>query len=184
MSLPSPTPRKPRWTFSRFFVFFLPLLIARCALFEERKGPPPISGPREQVYTATYDEVWRASNLVLQPYPLRVSNMDQGILETDTVRGFKVWTPPFKPDGATAGQAYKLTLKILKGRAEGGREATRVSILKDSSIQHDFFSDPRPIPSDGLEEKTLLYRIGREVQIERALAKAQKAQKPPPQDSN
>lgn len=147
--------------------------LSGCALFEERKGPATYFGPREQVFYASYDEVWRASNLVLQPYPLRVSNMDQGLLETDTIRGFKVWTPPFSPNSTTAGQAYKLTLKILRGKFSG-TAATKVSILKDASVQSDFFSDPKPTPSDGLEEKALLYRIAREIQTERALAKVQK----------
>lgn len=162
--------------FSKRLSLVLFLLLSSCALFEERKGPASGFGPREQVYYASFEEVWRASNLVLQPYPLRVSNMDQGILETDSVRGFKVWTPPFKPDSGTAGQAYKLTLKILKGKF-GAKNATKVSILKDSSIQRDFFSDPKPIPSDGLEEKTLLYRIGREIQLERMISKAQHRKK-------
>jgi hypothetical protein len=157
---------------SRFSVLLF-FLLSACALFEERKGPATYMGPREQVYYANYEEVWRAANLVLQPYPLRVSNMDQGILETDSVRGFKVWTPPFKPDSGTAGQAYKLTLKILKGKFSG-KAATKVAILKDSSIQSDFFSDPKPTSSDGMEEKSLLYRIGREIQSERILNKAQK----------
>lgn len=146
-----------------------------CALFEDRKGPEVAFSPREKVFVASFDEVWRAANLVLQPYPLRVSNMDQGVLETDFIRGFKVWMPPFKPDSASSGQSYKLTLKIIKGGVSS-RPAIRVSVLKDNSIQHDFFSDPKPMPSDGLEEKSLLYRIGREIQTERALAKAQKKQ--------
>jgi len=162
--------------FSKRLSLVLFFLLSACALFEERKGPPSNFGPREQVYYATFEEVWRASNLVLQPYPLRVSNMDQGILETDSVRGFKVWTPPFKPDSGTAGQAYKLTLKILKGKF-GAKAATKVSILKDASNQRDFFSDPKPIPTDGLEEKTLLYRIGREIQLERMISKAQQKKK-------
>jgi hypothetical protein len=160
---------------NRLFILVF-LLLSACALFEERKGPNTYFGPREQVFYATYEEVWRASNLVLQPYPLRVSNMDQGVLETDSVRGFKVWTPPFKPDSGTAGQAYKLTLKILKGKY-ASKSATKVSILKDASIQADFFSDPKPIPSDGLEEKSLLYRIGREIQSERMINHAQQKKK-------
>jgi hypothetical protein len=149
------------------------LSISGCALFEERKGPTTFVGPREQVFYATYDEVWRAANLVLQPYPLRVSNMDQGLLESDAIHGYKSWTPPFAPESASSGLNYKLTLKLLRGKFNG-KAATKVSILKDATVQHDFFSDPKPVASDGLEEKSLLYRIGREVTIERAIAKAQK----------
>ena len=63
----------------------------------------------------------------------------------------------------------------VKGALEA-RQATKVTIVKETQLQVDFFSDPRSLPSDGLEEKSILYRIGREIQVERALAKAQKKQ--------
>lgn len=146
-----------------------------CALFEERAGPATYYGPREQVYFANFEEVWRSVNLVLQPYPLRVSNMDQGMLETDMIRGPRVWSPPYKPDNATNGETYRLTIRVIKGALDS-KAATKVTIVKESNLQADFFSDPRALPSDGMEEKGILYRIGREIQIERALAKAQKKQ--------
>ena len=148
---------------------------AGCALFEERAGPARTIGPREQVYSANFDEVWRAVSLVLQPYPLRISNMDQGILETDIIRGNRIWTPPYKPSGSTTGESYRLSVRVVKG-AMSNRSATKVTIVKDGQQQVDFFSDPRPLPSDGFEEKAILYRVGREVQVERALARAQKKQ--------
>ena len=147
-----------------------------CALFAENAGPPSMFGPREQVYYATYEEVWRASNFVLQPYPLRISNMDQGTLETDTVRGYRIWAPPYKGENAASGEVYKLTIRVIKGAPLMGKPATKVTIVKDSQVQQDFFADPRSIPSDGLEEKAILYRIGREIQIERAIGRAQKNQ--------
>src|ERR1700678_50846 len=105
--------------------FILVAAISGCALFEDRKGPPTVFGPREPVFYASYDEVWRAANLVLQPYPLRVSNIDQGQLETDLVHGYKVWTPPFATESASSGQSYKLTFKILRGKYSG-RTAIKV----------------------------------------------------------
>jgi hypothetical protein len=101
--------------------------------------------------------------------------MDQGLLETDTIRGYKVWGPPFKSEAAANNDTYKLNIKVVKG-ALGKAQATKVTILKDTDHQVDFFSDPKAMPSDGLEEKMILYRIGREIQVERALAKAQKKQ--------
>lgn len=158
------------------FTFTCFLCLTACALFEERTGPAKFYGPREQVYYANFDEVWRAVNLVLQPYPLRISNMDQGVLETDMIRGDRVWVAPYKREatGATS-ETYRLTIRVIKGALDS-RSATKVTVVKDSQLQVDFFSDPRSLPSDGLEEKSVLYRIGREIQVERALAKAQKKQ--------
>lgn len=162
------------WIF-RTFIPICFLTLSACALFEERSGPQTFYGPREQVYFASFDEVWRAVNLVLQPYPLRISNMDQGMLETDMIRGNRVWTTPFKSDLAASAETYRLTVRVIKGMLEN-RAATKVTMVKDVQVQRDFFSDPRSLPSDGLEEKSLLYRVSREIQIERALAKAQKKQ--------
>lgn len=160
---------------SRLILTLTFLCLSACALFEERTGPNTYYGPREQVFYATFEEVWRSVNLVLQPYPLRVSNMDQGVLETDSIRGYRVWAPPYRNDVITNGETYRLTVRVVKGSFES-KAATKVTIVKDSQLQRDFFSDPRALPSDGMEEKSILYRIGREVQIERALAKAQKKQ--------
>jgi hypothetical protein len=161
-----------RWN-SRFILVLLCLSLSACALFEERNAPPKYYGPREQVFFATFEEVWRAVNLVLQPYPLRISNMDQGLLETDNIRGYKVWSPPYKSDIASTGESYHLSIHVVKGALDR-KAATKVTIVKDNELQVDFFSDPKNIPSDGLEEKSILYRIGREIQIERALARVQK----------
>jgi hypothetical protein len=159
--------------FLRILILFSTCALGACALFEERTGPTAYYGPREQVYYATFEEVWRATNLVLQPYPLRVSNMDQGTLETDVIRGYKVWGPPFKTDVGRSGESYHLTLHVVKGALDK-RQATKVTLLKDGEVQADFFSEPRALPSDGMEEVSILYRIGREIQLERALSKAQK----------
>lgn len=71
-------------------------------------------------------------------------------------------------------ETYRLTIRVIKGAPLAGKPATKVTIVKDSQLQQDFFSDPRSQPSDGLEEKSILYRISREIQIERAIARVQK----------
>jgi len=150
--------------------------LTSCALFEERKGPTTFYGPREQVYFATYEEVWQALNKAVEAYPLRVSNIDRGLLETDEVRANRVWTPPYKRSAATvAGESYQLKFRVIRGELEK-KPATKVTVIKEAEVHVDFFSDPKNMPSDGLEEKTVIYRIGREIQIARALEKAQKKQ--------
>lgn len=134
-----------------------------------------MQGPREKVYPNSFEDVWKAVNLVLQPYPLRISNMDQGILETDTLRTGRIWNPPYGTSAPGTGETYRLVIRVIKG-SKGERQATKITILKDAAVQRDFFSDPKPLASDGLEEKTILYRIEREIQIERALVRLQKKQ--------
>lgn len=159
------------------FLQFLALLCAgclsACAAFQDQRPPNTFIGPREEVIFADFEEVWRATNIVLQAYPLRLSNMDEGLLETDDVKGVRAWEAPFKYR-KPAGQTYRLSIRVVRGTA-GRNAATKVIILKDARVQQDFFSNIKQVPSDGLEEKALLYRIKREIQIERALNQAQKA---------
>ncbi len=158
---------------SKLFFYSLFIAATGCALFEERGGPQMMFGPREQVYYATFEETWKAVNFSLAAYPLRISNMDQGTLETDMIRGYRIFTPPYKSETASTPESYRILVRVIKGALDG-KPATKVTVVKEVQVQADFFSDPRSIPSDGLEEKALLYRISREIQIERAIVRAQK----------
>lgn len=155
-----------------FSIFFLAQALTACALFQEQSGPKTFMGPREEVIYASFEEVWRAVNIVMQPYPLRLSNMDEGLLETDSLKGYKTWEPPFK-QRKPSGLVYKLSVRVVRGSSQG-LKATKVIILKDAQVQRDFFSNSKQVPTDGLEEKVILYRIKREVQLERAVNLAQK----------
>lgn len=162
-------------SWSSKLVLFLSLFSAAgCALFSDRPGPQMMFGPREQVYYATFEETWKAVNFALAVYPLRISNMDQGTLETDMIRGYRIWVPPYKSETAASPESYRLIVRVIKGALDG-KPATKVTIVKEIQVQTDFFSDPRSLPSDGLEEKAVLYRISREIQIERAIVRAQRA---------
>ncbi|MCB0362431.1 MAG: hypothetical protein KDD35_06905 [Bdellovibrionales bacterium] len=154
------------------FVWIFPI-ISGCALFADNKEPPPSFGPREQVYYAEFDQVWRATQIALSKYPIKINNLDLGILETDTVKGYKAWMPPHK-SSASGGLSYNINVRVVKGGVEN-RPAVRVTIIKEIELKRDFFAEVQRLPSDGLEERSLLYRIGRELQIDRALKKAQDA---------
>ena len=125
---------------------------------------------KQKVYFANYDQVWRAAHAVLK-YPIAQENQDTGIIETEYIKGLDGWLPPNEQRPPSSGIRYKLILTFAKGKTEG-RESTRVTIDKKMEILRDFFSEPEPIESDGLEEKILFYRIERELIINEALKRA------------
>lgn len=149
-----------------------------CAAFEERVGPKPVGLPQEKVFYGSFDDVWRAMQLSLQgptSYPLRINNMDTGVIETEQVKGSMIWAPPHLEQSSGGGFTYRLTLRIIKGNLQG-KQAFKVTVQKQAQIQRDFFAEPEPVPSDGLEEKVILYRIDREMQVDRALRRLNKKQ--------
>jgi hypothetical protein len=126
------------------------------------------SGAPSQVYFATYETVWRSMKLAVR-YPIAMDNMDEGILVTDWIREVDGYRPPHETSGGRPGVRYRLQLQAIRGRV-GGRASVKVTIDKQIQRVADFFSTPTPLPSDKIEEKVLLYRIGRELAIEEGLA--------------
>ena len=124
----------------------------------------------DQVFPAEYEKVWRALQLSVQKYPIRINDIDRGVLETDFIRGAKSYSPPHLPPQNFSGRQYQLLFRVLKGKIEG-RPAIKVVIVKKMERKRDFFSENEELKSDGLEEKTILYRIAREIEIDRAITK-------------
>ena len=113
--------------------------------------------------------VWKSCLIVLGKYPLKSYDEESGVIETDFIKGEDAWISPHKKKYVPGGYRYKLNLRVIKGKANN-KNATKVIVLKQSELQKDFFAEPEKIQSDGLEELALLYRIERELALEKALS--------------
>ena len=100
-------------------------------------------------------------------YPMNINNMDTGQLQTLYITGKHRYQAPHQAKKVLpSGFQYRLNINIIKGE-----RISRVIISKEVRLQKDFFSDPKELTSDGFEEKMLLYRIKREVVLERLIKK-------------
>ncbi|UOF01489.1 hypothetical protein [Bdellovibrio reynosensis] len=143
-----------------------------CSLFDKKPSAHARMAQinKQKVFFANYDAVWRAAHAVLK-YPIAQENQDTGVIETEYIKGIDGWLPPNEQRPPSSGIRYRLMLTFAQGKAEG-RESVRVTIDKKMEILRDFFSEPEPIESDGLEEKIIFYRIERELIINEALKRA------------
>ena len=146
--------------------------LSGCALFGDKKAPNvPM---REKVFNVPYEDVERAVKQAMIRYPAKVDNPDAGIYETDWVKDETRFRPAHMKSDYSEGFQYRILVRMVRGKTKGA--ATKVTISKQAVLNRDFFAEPEPRPSDGLEEDVILYRIGRELQIERALKKFQEKQ--------
>jgi hypothetical protein len=141
-----------------------------------------VGEPVVRVFFAQYEEVETALKQAMLKYPQRVDNTEAGIFETDYVKGDARFKPPQTDVTYSSGYRYRILIRLVKGKSEKN-PAVKVVVQKQIDIVRDFFSEPDPIQSDGLEENVILYRIGRELTITRALKKSgekqnQKQQQP------
>lgn len=141
-----------------------------CALFTPPEENNP-NLPHVRVYDSSFDEVWRAIQKALVSYPIQMNNIDQGVIETDFVKADQVWRAPVQITKKAISPRYQLSVKVIKGKIKN-RESTRVLLAKKQKLEKDFFSGETALPSDGLEEKVILYRIEREIKLERSMRKA------------
>lgn len=147
--------------------------LSGCTLFDRQPTPEERLAKRasqQRIFFASYDQVWRAIHTALK-YTIATENPDTGVIETEFIKGVDGWVPPGERRRQSAGSRYKIFIILAKGRTEG-RESTRVTIEKRGEVLRDFFSEPTPMDSDGLEEAVLFYRIERELIIAEALRKA------------
>lgn len=137
--------------------------------------PSTQQGPPQKILKASFEDVWKACQKALIQYPIRINNSDTGILQTDYVKGSKAFQSPIEKESHSSGYRYRILLRVVKGAARGDT-ATKVTIAKEVEVQRDFFSNPEEKTSDGLEEKVILYRIERELLIEKGIKKLEKLQ--------
>lgn len=131
-----------------------------------------VGEPVSRVYFAKYEDVEAAIKQAMIRYPQRVDNTEAGIFETDYVKGEARFRSPVATTEYSPGYRYRLLIRLVRGKNEDGKPAVKVLVTKQAEIARDFFSEPDPRPSDGLEEAVILYRIGREIVLARAMTKA------------
>lgn len=155
------------WIYS--FLFF----ILGCTHFNSDSVDESSKGIPKKVFLAPFDQVWRAVQIVMLPYPALLNSPDEGIYETDYVKGDQVWVAPHKQKKSNVGHRYKIYVFVAKGKLQD-QDAIKVSVKKSEEKVIDIISNPKPIESDGLEELEILYRIKRELIIDRSLKAVKK----------
>lgn len=125
-----------------------------------------------RLYSGTYDEVWLAALKALNEYPLKLSNKDSGRIQSEVVNGpynEVVFTYP-DPIELPERFRYSLDFNFAKLVADDRQPLVRVRVRKVLEKFHDFYTGWLVFPSDGLEEKILLYRIEHILRMEKTLS--------------
>ena len=148
------------WYVSTSIIFSIFVLMS-CTTLEETKKLET-----SQAYQYPFNQVWRAAQIALQKYPIKVNDITKGQLTTDIVELDTLWnSPEQKKNRARTGFSYQLYLRVLKDRST----TTRVVVFKKIQRRQDFFSGSQNIESNGQEESALLYRIRRELEVDKAI---------------
>lgn len=156
---------------SAFSLFFVLATSTGCGLMSKPKETT-VKSPVSRIYKYQFDKVWEATQKVLSKYSISVNNIDLGLLKTEHIKVNSIWKSPHQKKEPSGGYKYQITVRLVKGK-HNGKPSTKVSVFKKIKLQKDFFTKVKLKPTDGLEEKVILYRILREIKIKNAIDKLQ-----------
>ncbi len=137
-----------------------------------------------QVFRNDYSQTWQAVLQIMQRYDLSLQNQEAGIIKTRWIDNTLElnFADSFGSRDAVKAARFKLILNVVKG-FRGTREVTKVTVFKRQMVENDFLQGWKVVRSDGILEKTILYRIERILAVDRRLKKIEE-QKAKEQEAN
>src|SRR5690606_28990425 len=97
---------------------------------------------------------------VMKRFDIAYQNQESGKIKTRWMDNtLQVnFADAFGSSEAVKAAEFKLVINVAEGYSYG-QKVTKVTIFKRQRIEHDFLQGWREVPTDGIQEKTLLYRI-------------------------
>ncbi len=152
--------------FRSFLLAIFALSLFGCA------STPPSEPFYSRLYVGTYDDVWLAALKALNEYPLKLSNKDTGRIQSEIVNGPYNDLVMAYPGSLELPERYRFSVdfSFAKLVSDDKRPLVRVRVRKALERFQDFYTGWLQYPSDGLEEKVLLYRIEHILRMEKLLS--------------
>lgn len=153
--------------------WILPLfLIISCSSYEEYQQITEEYEIPSQVYKSEYTQSWQTVLQVVKKYDLAIQNQDTGVIKTRWIDNTAEinFADSFGGKDAVKTAKFKLLINVIKG-FKSSREVTKVTVYKRQMIEKDFLQGWKVVRSDGILEKTILYRIEKTLLIENKLKK-------------
>lgn len=157
-------------------ILLVTLLISSCSSYEKFKMITEELEIPSQIYGADYNQTWQAVIQVMKRFDISYQNQESGKIKTRWMDNtLQVnFTDSFGSSDAVKAAEFKLMVNVAEGYSYG-RKVTKVTIFKRQRIEHDFLQGWKEKQTDGIQEKTLLYRIGRLIENDNKLKEIDKA---------
>ena len=120
----------------------------------------------KRVYNANKDEVWRALLISLSSYPLDKNNYESGDIQTAKISEGQYWKQHNQETSPR--NKYSMYFQVFNE----SNQRTSVTAKKTLVRAGDFFDEERELKNKGVEEAVILYRIHRELLVDRYVKKA------------
>jgi len=117
----------------------------------------------QALYKASVDKTWEALVYIFKSYPIETIDIERRFIKTKILKDSNYWKTAHNKNQKTGHLSAVITVYLFDEKPY-----SRVEIQKTVFKQSNFFSDPQTIPSDLLEEQSLLYRLKREIYLRKS----------------
>lgn len=152
------------------------LAFSSCTSYEKFKQITEELEIPSRMFKADYNQTWQAVIQVMKRFDIAYQNQEAGKIKTRWMDNtLQVnFTDAFGSADAVKAAEFKLVVNVAEGYSYG-RKVTKVTIYKRQRIENDFLQGWKAQPSDGIQEKTLLYRIEQLIANDNKLKEIDKA---------
>lgn len=123
-----------------------------------------------QVYRADYNKVWQEVMKITNKYPREVYSQEAGVVKTRWIDNTLElnFADSFGSNDSVKSAEFKIIINVAKGY-RGTKEVSKVTVFKRQRVEQDFLQGWKIIRTDGILEKSILYRLERALAIEAKL---------------
>lgn len=142
-----------------FFILFA--LVNSCASYEKYKQITEELEIPSKLYKADFNQTWQAVLQVMNRFDVSFYSQESGKIKTRWMDNtLQVnFTDSFGSNDKVKAAEFKIQINVSEGFSYG-RKVTKVTIYKRQRVENDFLQGWKEVPTDGIQEKTLLYRVG------------------------
>ena len=157
-------------TLLRLKVCLLPLLLIVTGTACMTAYKKSVGGDTEQVFSkifiADYNMAWEASVDALKASPMEVVNRENGTIQTKWIDNTAERNLIDSAGSVSlySKAQYRFRVSLAKGNFEG-RNSVRMSVQKEQQVQRDVLEGWRNQETDGIQENSLLYRVGKLIEF-------------------
>lgn len=119
-----------------------------------------------RVFLTDYNIAWDQSVEALKSSPMDMVNRENGMLQTkwiDNTAERNLLDSVGSVSNYTKAQ-YRFRVTVAKGSVDG-KNSVRISVQKEQQIQRDVLEGWRNQETDGIQEQSLLYRVGKLIEF-------------------
>lgn len=160
----------------RYTLISVLMLLSSCASYEKYQQITEELEIPAEIFKADFNQAWQAVLQVMQRFDVAFQNQEAGKIKTRWMDNtLEVnFADSFGSNDKVKAAEFRLLVNVSEGYSYG-RKVTKVTIYKRQRVENDFLQGWKQVPSDNIQEKTLLYRIGVWIDMDNKLKEIDKA---------